>query len=71
MLPTKKDSLPPDPALAAQAARIEELMHRWDAEGVSDEPDWDVKDIERICFSFAVVCGGDSESPQKRGPSES
>ena len=51
-------SLPPFPAAPAQAdearAReaqlVNDLLARWAAEDVSDEPDWDVDQIESIAF---------------------
>jgi len=32
------------------AARVAAMLDRWEAEDVSDEPDWDVGDIEPIAL---------------------
>lgn len=42
---------PSDSVRAEQAARIAAMFERWAAEDVSEEPDWDVEQIERIRFS--------------------
>jgi hypothetical protein len=37
-------------ALVDHAKRIAAMLDRWDAEDVSDEPDWDVTDIEPVAL---------------------
>ncbi len=32
------------------ALRIAAMLERWSAEDVSDEPEWDVSDIERVAL---------------------
>jgi hypothetical protein len=52
---TPKPAEPPtDSVRAEQAARIAAMFERWAAEDVSDEPDWNVDDVERIGFSSAA-----------------
>ncbi len=36
--------------MAERAARVAAMLDRWAAEDVSDEPDWDVGDIERLAL---------------------
>lgn len=33
------------------AARVAALFERWAAEDISDEPEWDVDQVERVTFS--------------------
>jgi hypothetical protein len=33
--------------LAERASRLTAMLDRWEAEDVSDEPDWSVEDLER------------------------
>lgn len=33
------------------ATRVAAMLDRWEAEDVSDEPDWDIGDIEPIALS--------------------
>lgn len=40
--------------LSSAAARIEAMLKRWEAEDVSDEPDWDPEDIEPIALAGAA-----------------
>ena len=47
----KPADLPSDVIRAEQAARIAAMFKRWAAEDVSDEPDWDVDQVEQITFS--------------------
>jgi hypothetical protein len=32
------------------ATRVAAMLDRWEAEDVSDEPDWDIRDIEPIAL---------------------
>ncbi len=34
------------------ALRVAAMLERWSAEDVSDEPEWDVSDIERVAASW-------------------
>ena len=47
----KSAELPTGSIRAEQTARIAAMFERWTAEDVSDDPDWDVDQIERIRFS--------------------
>jgi len=40
---------------AQRAERVRAMLKRWAAEDVSDEPDWDVEDIEPVRFRRVVV----------------
>ena len=42
-----------DTVRAEQAARVVAMLDRWATEDVSDEPGWDIDQIERIRFSSA------------------
>jgi hypothetical protein len=44
---------PIDAIRAEQAARVAAMLERWAAEDISDEPAWDIDQIERIRFSSA------------------
>lgn len=37
---------PPLDDLAERAARVRAMLARWQAEDTTDEPDWDVEDVE-------------------------
>jgi hypothetical protein len=39
--------------VTATAARIAAMLDRWEAEDVSDEPDWDIEDIESLALPRA------------------
>ena len=41
---------PIDTVRADQAARVAAMLERWATEDVSDEPGWDIDQIERITF---------------------
>jgi hypothetical protein len=47
----KSAELPTGSIRAEQAARIAAMFERWAAEDVSDDPEWDVDQIERVRFS--------------------
>jgi hypothetical protein len=47
----KPAELPSEVIRAEQAARVGAMFERWAAEDVSDEPEWDVDQVERIRFS--------------------
>ena len=47
----KSAELPTGSIRTEQAARIAAMFERWAAEDVSDDPDWDVDQIERVRFS--------------------
>ena len=47
--------------MAERAARIEAMLDRWDSEDVSDEPEWDVKDLEPMTLRRAAA-GDDKPS---------
>jgi hypothetical protein len=47
----KPAELPSEVIRAEQAARVAAMFERWAAEDVSDEPDWDVDQVEQIAFS--------------------
>jgi hypothetical protein len=47
----KPAELPSEVIRAEQAARVAAMFERWAAEDVSDEPDWDVDQVEPIAFS--------------------
>jgi hypothetical protein len=36
--------------VTSTAARIAAMLDRWEAEDVSDEPDWDIADIEPLAL---------------------
>jgi hypothetical protein len=42
---------PIDAVRAEQAARVATMLERWAAEDVSDEPGWDIDQIERISLT--------------------
>ena len=44
----KPAELPSEVIRAEQAARVGAMFERWAAEDVSDEPEWDVDQVERI-----------------------
>jgi len=46
----KPAELPSEVIRAEQAARVAAMFERWAAEDVSDEPDWDVDQVEQIAF---------------------
>jgi hypothetical protein len=37
--------------MTTTAARVAAMLDRWEAEDVSDEPDWDIGDVEPIALS--------------------
>jgi hypothetical protein len=47
----KPADLPSEVIRAEQAARVAAMFERWAAEDVSDEPEWDVDQVEQIAFS--------------------
>ena len=47
----KPADLPSDIVRAEQAARVAAMLERWAAEDTSDEPEWDVDQLEQIAFS--------------------
>jgi hypothetical protein len=47
----KPAELPSEVIRAEQAARVAAMFERWAAEDVSDEPEWDVDQVEQIAFS--------------------
>ena len=47
----KPAELPSEVVRAEQAARVAAMFERWAAEDVSDEPEWDVGQIQQIAFS--------------------
>jgi hypothetical protein len=47
----KPAEFPSEVIRSEQAARVAAMLDRWAAEDVSDEPDWDVDQVERIAFS--------------------
>lgn len=47
----KPAELPSEVIRAEQAARVAAMFERWDAEDVSDEPEWDVDQVEQVAFS--------------------
>ena len=50
---------------AGRAERVRAMLKRWAAEDVSDEPVWDVEDIQPMRFRGAVVEPDLAESPQR------
>jgi hypothetical protein len=50
-LTAKPAELPSEVIRAEQAARVAAMVERWATEDVSDEPDWDVDQVERVAFS--------------------
>ena len=46
----KPVELPSEVIRAEQAARVAAMFERWAGEDVSDEPDWDVDQVEQITF---------------------
>ena len=50
---------------ARRAERVRAMLERWAAEDVSDEPDWDVEDIEPMRFRRAVVEPDDAKSDER------
>ncbi len=40
---------------ARRAERLTQMFARWEAEDMSDEPDWDVEDIEPMRFRTPVL----------------
>jgi hypothetical protein len=47
----KSVELPSEVIRAEQAARVAAMFDRWAAEDVSDEPEWDVDQVEQIVLS--------------------
>jgi hypothetical protein len=45
------ESAPPEAERTEQAARLAAMLTRWATEDVSQEPDWDVGEVERVRFS--------------------
>ena len=56
----RPDSTPPDPRRAEQAARIRAMLKRWATEDVTDEPEWDVAQVERLSFATQVASKDES-----------
>ena len=56
----KPAELPSEVIRAEQAARVAAMFERWDAEDVSDEPEWDVDQVEQVAFSSAAAKPTDS-----------
>lgn len=50
---------PPVDDLAERAARIRAMLSRWATESVSDEPEWNIEDIEPMHLE------GDAKPPSK------
>ena len=48
---------------AERAARIAAMFDRWAAEGVTDEPEWDVGGIQPMSLRSSSGPGGDKSSP--------
>ena len=48
--PPKAPTPPPVDDLAERAARIRALLSRWATEMVTDEPEWNIEDIEPMQF---------------------
>jgi hypothetical protein len=46
----KPAELPSEVVHAEQAARVAAMFERWAAEDVSNEPEWDVDQLEQIAF---------------------
>ncbi|MCG8424023.1 MAG: hypothetical protein MJE77_39530 [Proteobacteria bacterium] len=40
---------------ARRAQRLARMFERWDADNVSDEPEWDINDIEPLGFRVPLV----------------
>ncbi len=50
---------------AQRVQRVRAMLQRWAAEDVSDEPEWDVDDIEPMRFRRAVVEPDDAKSDEQ------
>ncbi len=50
---------------AQRAERVRAMLERWAAEDVSDEPEWDVDDIEPMRFRRVVVEPDDAKSDEQ------
>jgi hypothetical protein len=46
----KPAELPSEVIRAEQAARVAAMFERWATEDVSDEPEWDVDQVEPVAF---------------------
>ena len=58
----KPAEFPSEVIRSEQAARIAAMLERWTTEDVSDEPDWDVDQVERIVFSSKPATGEPADS---------
>jgi hypothetical protein len=58
----KPAELPSEVIRSEQAARIAAMFKRWAVEDVSDEPDWDVDQVEQIEFSRSPAADEPSRS---------
>jgi hypothetical protein len=43
--------------MAERAARISAMLDRWNAEDISDEPEWSVEDLEPMKLRSAAASG--------------
>ena len=58
----KPAELPSEIIHAEQAARVTAMFDRWAAEDVSDEPEWDVDQVEQVAFSAPPAAAKPTDS---------
>ena len=58
----KPAELPSEVIRAEQAARVAAMFERWAAEDVSDEPAWDVDQVEQVAFSTPPAAAKPTDS---------
>ena len=58
----KPAELPSEVIRAEQAARVAAMFDRWAAEDVSDEPEWDIDQVEQVAFSSLPAAARPTDS---------
>ena len=54
--------VPSEVIRAEQAARVAAMFDRWAAEDVSDEPEWDIDQVEQVAFSSPPAAARPTDS---------